>query len=242
MRITTWGFCQFSPKLRSSHDPGKKCCKILCNSLQLPQCLRLRSDMGYDIELILSLHGYHKHWWQVLVPLWFKCGAKIIASLTVQGGQEFHFPHFFFKFWLIFVTVPQTFLIFFLILTLWVGKLPTREGPSYAIVWSSQVRINVAKITCELYICIMEICFIKSVKMNACKALYISIIFKDRHKISLFYSRLFYSCHFTEVCGLSIPLEGLYTLTIKFDTPIKWYEVWKLKGAMKSPFSHKQIQ
>ena len=54
---------------------------------------------------------------------------KATASLTVPGGQEFHFPHFFLKFWSIF---PQTLLIFFLIVALQVGKSPTREGPGYA--------------------------------------------------------------------------------------------------------------
>ena len=55
--------------------------------------------------------------------------ARAVASLTVPGGQEFHFPHFFLKFLSIF---PQTLLIFFLILALRVGESPTREGPGYA--------------------------------------------------------------------------------------------------------------
>ena len=58
--------------------------------------------------------------------------TRPVASLTVLGGQEFHFPHFFLKFWSIFVIFPQTLLIFFLILALRVGKSPTREGPGYA--------------------------------------------------------------------------------------------------------------
>ena len=37
---------------------------------------------------------------------------RAVASLTFPGGQEFHFPQFFLKFWSIF---PQTLLIFFLI-------------------------------------------------------------------------------------------------------------------------------
>ena len=57
---------------------------------------------------------------------------RAIASLTVPGGQEFHFPHFFLKFRLIFLIFPQTLLIFFLILALRVGDSPTREGPGYA--------------------------------------------------------------------------------------------------------------
>ena len=59
---------------------------------------------------------------------------RAVASITVPGGQEFHFPHFFLKFWLIFLTFPQNFLIFFLILALRVGNSPTREGPGYATV------------------------------------------------------------------------------------------------------------
>ena len=55
--------------------------------------------------------------------------VRAVASLTVPGGQEFHFPHFFLKFRSIF---PQTSLIFFLILALRVGESPTREGPGYA--------------------------------------------------------------------------------------------------------------
>ena len=55
---------------------------------------------------------------------------RAVASLTVPGGQAFHFPHFFLKFRSIF---PQTLLIFFLILALRVpGDSPTREGPGYA--------------------------------------------------------------------------------------------------------------
>ena len=44
--------------------------------------------------------------------------SRAKASLTVPGGQEFHFPHFFPKFWSFFLIFPQTFLIFFLILAL----------------------------------------------------------------------------------------------------------------------------
>ena len=58
--------------------------------------------------------------------------TRAVASLTVPGGQEFHFPHFFLKFRSIF---PQTLLIFFLNLALRVGESPTREGPGYATGW-----------------------------------------------------------------------------------------------------------
>ena len=69
--------------------------------------------------------------------------ARAIASLTVlsgqERGQEFHFPHFFLKFWTSFLIFPQTLLIFVLILVLRVGESPTREsptreGPGYATV------------------------------------------------------------------------------------------------------------
>ena len=55
--------------------------------------------------------------------------AKAVANLTVPGGQEFHFPHFFLKFRSLFLIFPQALLIFFLIFAL---RLPTREGPGYA--------------------------------------------------------------------------------------------------------------
>ena len=50
--------------------------------------------------------------------------ARAVASLTVPGGQEFHFPHFFLKFRLICLIFPQTLLIFFLILAHRVGRPP----------------------------------------------------------------------------------------------------------------------
>ena len=61
---------------------------------------------------------------------------RAVASLTVPGGQEFHFPHFFPKFWSFFSYFPQISLIFFLILALRVGDFPTREGPGYATGYS----------------------------------------------------------------------------------------------------------
>ena len=38
---------------------------------------------------------------------------RAVASLTVPGGQEFHFPHFFLKSRLSFLIFPQTFTHFF---------------------------------------------------------------------------------------------------------------------------------
>ena len=55
-----------------------------------------------------------------------------VASLTVPGGQEFYFPHFFSNFQHFFVFFPQIFVISVLILVLRVDDLPTREGPGYA--------------------------------------------------------------------------------------------------------------
>ena len=67
----------------------------------------------------------------------FKCNLspglnRAVASLTVPGGQEFHFPLFFLKFRSIFLIFPHTLLIVFLILALRVGESRTREGPGYA--------------------------------------------------------------------------------------------------------------
>ena len=64
-------------------------------------------------------------------------GHRAIASLTVPGGQEFHFPHFFLKFWSSFLIFPQTLLLFFLIISLRMGESPTREGPGYATGWGN---------------------------------------------------------------------------------------------------------
>ena len=57
---------------------------------------------------------------------------RAVASLTVPVGQDLHFPRSFLKFRSIFHIFPQTFLIFFLILTLWVGDSSTRKGPGFA--------------------------------------------------------------------------------------------------------------
>ena len=58
---------------------------------------------------------------------------RAVASLTVPGGQEFHFPQISINF----SYFPQTFLIFFLILALLVDDLPTRKGPGYATGYTS---------------------------------------------------------------------------------------------------------
>ena len=81
-------------------------------------------------------------------PLQMTFVSRAVASLTLPGGQAFQFPHFFLKFWSIFLSFPQIFLIFFLILVLRVGNSPTRKGPGYAsvcetlastYVWSSTI-------------------------------------------------------------------------------------------------------
>ena len=90
------------------------------------RCDMLCNKVGY----ILNYSMYQAIFWTKLQHT--ELNNRSVASLTVPGGQEFHFPHFFLKFGSSFLTFPQTFLIFFLILTLRVGKLPTREGPGFA--------------------------------------------------------------------------------------------------------------
>ena len=75
---------------------------------------------------------------------------RAVASLTVPGGQEFHFPHFFLKFQSIF---PQTLLIFFLILALRLGDSPTREGPGYATAYYTGLLYNYDKFMSIFCIC-----------------------------------------------------------------------------------------
>ena len=77
------------------------------------------------LEIWRVVLTWHEHWTETSLGL----SPRAVASLTVPVGQEFHFPHFFLKFGSIFVTFPQTFLIFFLILALRVGDLPIQEGP-----------------------------------------------------------------------------------------------------------------
>ena len=70
-------------------------------------------------------------------PLLFKCPmyvSRAVASLTVLGGQEFHFPHFSSNLDQVFLLFFKLFSFSFLILALRVGKSPTREGPGYATV------------------------------------------------------------------------------------------------------------
>ena len=83
-------------------------------------------------QLLMTSQGRSQP--QLVISYWWP--ARAVASLTVSGGQEFHFPHFFPKFWSFFLIFPQTFVIFFLILALRVGDSPTREGPGYATVTS----------------------------------------------------------------------------------------------------------
>ena len=64
--------------------------------------------------------------------------ARAVASLTVLGGQEFHFSHFSLKIRSIFLIFPQTLLIFFQILALRVGESPIGEGPGYATAYGAE--------------------------------------------------------------------------------------------------------
>ena len=50
----------------------------------------------------------------------------------ILGWARVPFSSFFLKFRSLFLIFPQTLLIFFLILALWVGESPTREGPGCA--------------------------------------------------------------------------------------------------------------
>ena len=88
-------------------------------------------------QLTLALSSVHQRqsiwlWIATLSQPFKSMEIRAVASLTVPDGQEFHFPHFFLKFRSIFLTFPQTFLVFFLILALRVGESPTWEGPGYA--------------------------------------------------------------------------------------------------------------
>ena len=62
---------------------------------------------------------------QTVLKTWFRG----VASLTVPGGQEFHFPHFASNFYWLFLSFLKFSSSF------WpprVGDSPTREGPGYA--------------------------------------------------------------------------------------------------------------
>ena len=67
----------------------------------------------------INLHSLMRTQWPIFVKLGMWVVGRAVANLTVPGGQEFHFPHFFLKVWSIF---PQTLLILFLILALRVGE------------------------------------------------------------------------------------------------------------------------
>ena len=85
--------------------------------------------------------------------------SRAVASLTVPGGQEFHFSHSFPKFWSIFLTFPQFLLIFFLILALRVGDLPTRKGTGYATVPKAilnELYFSCSFVSCELTVLVFQ--------------------------------------------------------------------------------------
>ena len=75
---------------------------------------------------------------------------RAVASLTVPAGQEFHFPHFFLRFRLIFLIFPQTLLIFFLILALWVGESPTREALATPLIGSAVWFYQTPSLACHM--------------------------------------------------------------------------------------------
>ena len=93
----------------------------------------------------------------VLQAPWLYACPGFLIVMVFQGhsqphspgwGQEFHFPHFFLKFGSSFLTFPQTFLIFFLILALRVGMSPTREGPGYTTVVFLVPHIKLVYLAC----------------------------------------------------------------------------------------------
>ena len=85
----------------------------------------------YIYKSLLYMYVWFAH--QALVTWLMQCAyIRAVASLTVPGGHELHFPNFFLKFRSVLLIFPQTLLIFFLILVLRVGDSPTWEGPGYA--------------------------------------------------------------------------------------------------------------
>ena len=56
---------------------------------------------------------YHWYWYigEILGKKHLKREARAVASLTVPGGQEIHFPHFFLKVWSIFLIFPQAYFL-----------------------------------------------------------------------------------------------------------------------------------
>ena len=62
---------------------------------------------------------------RVIKGLWCHERCRTVASLTVPGGQDFHFPYSFPKFQL-------HFLIFFSFSSSFWPSAPTRKGPGYA--------------------------------------------------------------------------------------------------------------
>ena len=64
-----------------------------------------------DFNTILAcLWGKVYRWWGVIKFLLLKWGvARAVASLTVPGGQEFHFPHFFPQVWIKFSDFSSNF-------------------------------------------------------------------------------------------------------------------------------------
>ena len=89
----------------------------------------------------LSLTENNIFFWvyQMEIPGW-QILCKWLIAYDAQGRSQPHSPGWarfplsslFLKFWSFFLIFPQTFLLFFLILSLRVGDSPTREDPGYA--------------------------------------------------------------------------------------------------------------
>ena len=90
---------------------------------------------------LLSFGDHSRRLDHYLIPFWV-VDVRAVASLTVPGGQEFHFPHFFLKFRSFVLIFPQTLLIFFLNLAPRVGDSSTRKGSGYATGWRRLWRLD----------------------------------------------------------------------------------------------------
>ena len=68
--------------------------------------------------------------------------GKGVASLTISGVQEFHFPHFSSNLYQLFLFSPQIFPNFRPHFGPRVGDSPTLEGPGYATVYGGLMQIK----------------------------------------------------------------------------------------------------
>ena len=74
--------------------------------------LYCESLMRYDFKNLLTICILQLTF-AYIMTFHSRTSVRAVASLTVPGGQGFHFPHFLLKFQSIFLIFPQTLLIFF---------------------------------------------------------------------------------------------------------------------------------